>query len=111
MAGAAGVLAAAPVVYAAFQHPQPMPSANAPTNPNFPPGLNGPQASKPDAQPISPVNQAQITAMAQQLFQLASELKNEVEHTNLAVVMPTSIIKRAQAIEKLAKQIRDHAKG
>jgi hypothetical protein len=111
MAGAAGVFAAVPVVSAAFQHPQPMPSANAPTNPNFPGGLNGPQASKSAAQPISPVNQAQITAMAQQLFQLASDLKNEVEHTNLAVVMPTTVIKRAQDIEKLAKQIRDRARG
>jgi hypothetical protein len=111
MAGAVGVLAVAPVVYAAFQHPQPMPSANAPTNPNFPGGLNGPQPSKPDAQPISPVNQAQLTALVQQLFQLASELKDEVEHTNLAVVMPTSVIKRAQEIEKLTKQIRDRAKG
>lgn len=110
MAGAAGVLAAAPVVYA-FQHPQPMPSANAPTNPNFPGGLNGPQSSKSAGQPVSPVNQAQITAMVQQLFQLASDLKTEVEHTNLATVMPTTVIKRAQEIEKLAKQIKDRAKG
>lgn len=110
MAGGAGVLAAAPVV-GAFQHPQPMPSANAPTNPNFPGGLNGPQSSKSDAQPASTVNQAQITAMVQQLFQLASDLKTEVEHTNLATVMPTSVIKRAQEIEKLAKQIRNQAKG
>jgi hypothetical protein len=110
MAGAASVLAAAPVVYA-FQHPQPMPSANAPTNPNFPGGLNGQQGSKPEAQPTSHVDQAQMTAMVQELFQLASDLKNEVEHTNLAVVMPTTVIKRAQEIEKLAKQIRDRAKG
>jgi hypothetical protein len=109
--GTAGTLATAPWMYAAFQHPQPMPSPNAPTNQNIPGGLNGPQATKPDQPAPNPVNQERIAAMVQQLFKLASELKEEVENTNLAAVFPVTFVKKAQTIEKLAKQIKDRAKG
>jgi hypothetical protein len=109
--GTAGTLATAPWMYAAFQHPQPMPSPNAPSNQNFPGGLNGPQATKSgDAQP-NPLNQEQIAAMVQELYKLASELKDQVEHTNLTAVFPVTFVKKAQQIEKLAKQIKDRAKG
>lgn len=49
--------------------------------------------------------------MVQQLYKLASELKNEVETTNLAAVFPVTFVKKAQEIEKLAKQIKDKTKG
>jgi hypothetical protein len=108
--GTAGTLVAAPWIYA-FQHPTPMPSPNAPTNPNAPGGLNGPQATN-GSQPVpNTMNQEQIAAMVQQLYKLASELKDDVEHTNLAAVFPVTFVKKAQAIEKLAKQIKDRAKG
>jgi hypothetical protein len=109
--GAAGTFATAPWMYAAFQHPQPMPSPNAPTNQNIPGGLNGPQATKPDQPAPNPMNQEQIAAMVQQLYKLASELKEEIENTNLAAVFPVTFVKKAQTIEKLAKQIKDRAKG
>ena len=109
--GTAGTLATAPWLYAAFQHPQPMPSPNAPNNQNFPGGLNGPPVSNSDKSAPIPLNREQIAAMVQQLYKLASELKEEVEHTNLAAVFPVTFVKKAQDIEKLAKQIKDRAKG
>ena len=109
--GTAGTLATGPWMYAALQKtPQPIPSPNAP-NPNFPAGINGPPVMKPDAPGPPPLNQEQIAAMVQQLYKLASELKDEVEHTNLTAVFPVSFLKKAQQIEKLAKQIKDRAKG
>jgi hypothetical protein len=109
--GTAGTLATAPWMYAAFQHPQPMPSPNAPNNQNFPGGLNGPQVTNSDKPAPNTMNREQIAAMVQQLYKLASELKEEVEHTNLAAVFPVTFVKKAQEIEKLAKQIKDRAKG
>jgi hypothetical protein len=109
--GTAGTLATAPLMYAAFQHPQPMPSPNAPNNQNFPGGLNGPPVSNSDKSAPIPLNREQIAAMVQQLYKLASDLKEEVEHTNLAAVFPVTFVKKAQDIEKLAKQIKDRAKG
>jgi hypothetical protein len=108
--GTAGTLVAAPWAYA-LQHPAPMPSPNAPTNPNAPGGLNGPQATNGSPPGPNPVNQEQIATMVQQLYKLASELKDDVEHTNLTAVFPVTFVKKAQAIEKLAKQIKDRAKG
>jgi hypothetical protein len=107
----AGTVATAPWAFAAPQTPQPMPSPNAPTNQNFPGGLNGPAVSNSDKQAPTPMNREQIAAMVQQLYKLASELKDEVEHTNLAAVFPVTFVKKAQQIEKLAKQIKDRTKG
>jgi hypothetical protein len=109
--GTAGTLATARWMYAAFQHPQPMPSPNAPTNQNAPGGLNGPKVTNSDTPAPNPMNGEQIAAMVQQLYKLASELKEEVEHTNLAAVFPVTFVKKAQQIEKLAKQIKDRTKG
>jgi hypothetical protein len=109
--GTAGTLATAPWMIGALQHPQPMPSPNAPTNQNIPGGMNGPQVSNSDKSAPNPLNREQIAAMVQQLYKLASELKNEVETTNLAAVFPVTFVKKAQEIEKLAKQIKDKTKG
>lgn len=108
--GTAGTLATGPWMYAALQTPQPMPSPNAP-NPNFPAGMSGLPVMKPDTPGPAPLNQGQIIALVQQLYKLASELKDEAEHTNLTAVFPVSFVKRAQQIEKLAKQIKDRTKA
>jgi len=111
VAGTAGAVATAPWMLAAPQTPQPMSSPNAPTNQNFPGGLNGPPVSNTDKPASNPMNREQIAAMVQQLYKLASELKDEAEHTNLAAVFPVTFVKKAQQIEKLAKQIKDRTKG
>jgi hypothetical protein len=111
VAGTAGAMATAPWMLAAPQTPQPMPSPNAPANQNFPGGLNGPPVSNTDKRATNPMNREQIAAMVQELYKLASELKDEAEHTNLAAVFPVTFVKKAQQIEKLAKQIKDRTKG
>lgn len=110
--GTAAAVATTPWILAAPQTPQPMSSPNAPTNQNFPGGLNGPKpVSNTDNPKPNPMNQEQIAALVQQVYKLASELKDEVEHTNLTAVFPISFVKKAQQIEKLAKQIKDRTKG
>jgi len=88
-----------------------MASPNAPTNQNVPAGMNGPDLIKPDKAAPNPVIQEQIATSVQQLYKLAGELKEEVEHTNLNTTFSLAFVKKAQQIEKLAKQIKDRAKG
>jgi hypothetical protein len=47
----------------------------------------------------------------EKLFDLATELKNEVEKTDATAVLSMAMVKKTEEIEKLAKQIRDSAKG
>ncbi len=42
---------------------------------------------------------------------LASELKTEVEKTDSTTILSLAMLKKADEIEKLAKQIKDQAKG
>ena len=109
MTGAAGLLLAGAWVEA--QVPQPMASPHAPTNPNAPAGLDTSEIVKPEKAPPNTLNQEQIYASVQQLFKLASDLKAEVENTNLKMTLPLDFVKKAQQIEKLAKQIKERAKG
>jgi len=55
--------------------------------------------------------QKDIKKDVEKLFDLASELKTEVEKTDATAVLSMAMVKKAEEIEKLAKQIRDHAKG
>jgi len=113
--GAAGILAVRPLL-AAWQAPgvrpapQPRPSPNAP-NPNFPPGLNGPQATGPDKKAIDRQNQQEIRADVSKLYEMVSELKDQIDKTDSTSTLSVSVVKKAQQIEKLAKQIKDLAKG
>jgi hypothetical protein len=90
--------------------PQPRPSPNAP-NPNFPPGFDGPQATGPDKKAIDRQNQKEIRADVTKLYELVSELKDQIDKTDSASTLSVSVVKKAQQIEKLAKQIKDLAKG
>src|SRR5438045_2208974 len=47
----------------------------------------------------------------EKLFQLASELKVEVEKTDSVQVLSVPLLKKAEEIEKLAKSIRSRAIG
>jgi hypothetical protein len=113
--GAAGILASEPLI-AAFQAtgvrpaPQPRPSPNAP-NPNFPPGFEGPQATGVDKKAIDRQNQKEIRADVTRLYEMVSELKDQIDKTDSSSTLSVSVVKKAQQIEKLAKQIKDLAKG
>ena len=47
----------------------------------------------------------------EKLYDLAAQLKVEVEKTDSTTVLSLAMLKKAEEIEKLAKQIKDHAKG
>ena len=110
-ASAAGVFAAHPFLLLGQRSPQPIPSPHAP-NPNYPPGLDGPDI-KPgtDNKSADPQIQREIRGNVLKLYELASELKQEVEKTDASSTLSLSVVKTAQQIEKLAKQIKNLSRG
>lgn len=55
--------------------------------------------------------QKSIKKDVDKLFSLATELKTEVEKTDSASVLSLAMLKKAEEIEKLARQIKDRARG
>lgn len=89
----------------------PLPSPNAP-NEHAPAGLDRPPiGSSEDKRGLDPQLEHQIKSDVEQLFVLASDLKKQVESTDLNSVLSLGIVAKAKQIEKLAKHIREHAKG
>ena len=56
-------------------------------------------------------NEKDIKKKVGRLFQLATELKDEVDKTDSAKVLSLGMVKKAEEIEKLAKDIKSRAKG
>jgi hypothetical protein len=56
-------------------------------------------------------NEKDIKKKVEKLFQLATELKDEVDKTDSAKVLSVAMLKKAEEIEKLAKDIKSRAKG
>ncbi|HXL21602.1 MAG TPA: hypothetical protein VOA78_03980 [Candidatus Dormibacteraeota bacterium] len=56
-------------------------------------------------------NEKDIKKSIEKLFQLASELKAEVEKTDSSQVLSIGLVRKAEEIEKLAKEIKTRAKG
>jgi hypothetical protein len=113
VAGAAGIFTARALVWAQPMQrtPQPLPSPHAP-DPNFPPGLDGPDINRePEKKVIDPQKQRDIRMDIDKLYGLASDLKNQVDKTDLNSMLSIGIVKKAQEIEKLAKQIKQLSKG
>ena len=90
--------------------PQPLPSPNAP-NPSYPQGMNGPGPSSPDQKTIDRQNQEQMRADIDKMFAIVSEMKQELGVTNTNAVLSVNFVKKAHEIEKLAKQVKELAKG
>lgn len=112
MAGiAAGIIARPSKIDA--QHPQPLPSPNAPQNQNAPAGLDraGVDAGQQQKTAVSPLTWSQIKADVDQLYQMTSDFRDQVVHTNLSSTLPLPLIKEAKQIEKLAKKIQERLKG
>jgi hypothetical protein len=64
-----------------------------------------------DSKAVLESNQKDIKKNIERLYQLASELKAEVEKTDSVQVLSVVMIKKAEEIEKLAKGIRSRAIG
>ena len=109
----AGICIATPMAIEAWQRatPQPRPSPNAPSDLNALDRLSGPPATVDNGkQSVDQQNQLEIRLQVQRLYAMATQLKDEVDKTNSNTVLNLAVLKRAQEIEKLAKQIRDRAK-
>jgi hypothetical protein len=89
--------------------PQPRPSPNAP-NPNYPPGLNGPAVKGPDPKSVDKENLAELQNDVEKLYALVFVLREQMKMTDSTSTMSVTLVKQAQQIEKLAKEIKDRAK-
>jgi len=70
-----------------------------------------PNPPKPDPKLILAENQKEIKKSVEKLYDLASELKAEVEKTDSVRVLSVAMLRKTDEIEKLAKEIRSRAKG
>ncbi len=70
-----------------------------------------PEEPKIDSKALLEANQKDIRKNIERLYQLASELKTEVEKTDSVQVLSVVMLKKAEEIEKLAKGIRSRAIG
>jgi len=64
-----------------------------------------------DPKLILEANQKEIKKNVERLYDLASELKAEVEKTDAVHVLSVAMLRKTDEIEKLAKEIRSRAKG
>jgi hypothetical protein len=109
----AGAFATGPILLSGqtpHPTPQPLPSPNAP-NPNYPQGLHGPGPTPPDAKAINKQNQALMKEDIEKMYSVVSELRQDIQTTDTTSVFSVSFVKRAKEIEKLAKHVRDLARG
>jgi hypothetical protein len=113
--GAAAPLAIFARKMAAQGRPAPVPPPQSPGGPpqsssqegNPPDSLNGKSAAK----AVLEANDKDIKKNVEKLFALASELKAEVDKTDSVQVLSLGMVKKAEEIEKLAKEIKTRAKG
>jgi hypothetical protein len=72
------------------------------------PGLGIPKSQQ---RVILSEDQKQIRRDVERLFKLASELRDEVQHTDFTKVLSLRLVDKAGEIERLAKKIKDLARG
>jgi hypothetical protein len=99
------LLAAA--VRAMPQNPPARPNSNDPGSKEE----DGPRPPLPSSKVILEANDKDIKKNVEKLFQLATELKNEVEKTDSVTVLSLAMVRKAEEIERLAKEIKSRAKG
>jgi|SRR4029077_16863217 len=100
----AGILALMPGAQVRGQRPQNPPQQQKERD-------DDPNAPKLDPKPILEANQKEIKKNVERLYDLASELKAEVEKTDSVQVLSLAMLRKTDEIEKLAKEIRSRAKG
>jgi hypothetical protein len=107
------VVSACPAL-AALQSQNPAAPAP-PRNPANPgqtqtPDTDVPGLPSPDKK-ILETNDKDMKKKVEQLFELAKELKEQVENTDSTKVLSLNVLKKAEEIEKLAHDIRNRSKG
>lgn len=76
-----------------------------------PPPLALPEPPKRDPKKMLQEDQMNIKKNVARLYELATQLKEEVEKTDGTAILSLSLLKKTEEIEKLARQIRNRAKG
>lgn len=83
-----------------------------------PPQIPGPKTrdedvipSKPSTKGILDDNEKEIKKKIERLLELATDLKEQVEKTDSSKVLSLTLVKKAEEIEKLARDIKTKAKG
>lgn len=56
-------------------------------------------------------NEKEIKKKVERLYELATELKAEVDKTDSSKVLSMTLLKKTEEIEKLARDIRNRSKG
>ena len=110
--GALGVLAAKPLFSGEMAQSRSVPKAQPYPNgrdPNEVPGNDEPSRLDPKA--IEQANQKRLREDINKLYEMVAELKEEVEKTDAHSTFSVSVVKKAQQIEKLAKQIKGLARS
>ncbi len=105
-----GVLAAAPLL-CGLQLPRPSREPRTYPNGRNPGSPGSEEPSTLERKATERENQKLIRDDVAKLYAMAAELKSEVEKTDANVTLSLSLVKKAQEIEKLAKQIKNLAKG
>ena len=110
MAAAAGSLASPAALLPQRPINPPPPPAPGETQPPF---GQGPDNHTLDASKRALLlkNEREFRAGVERLYQLSSELRNEVEKTLTSDVLSVRAYKKTEAIERLAKELKNKAKG
>jgi hypothetical protein len=91
---------------------QAKPSGRArPSDPAAEPESADPMPAKSPTKALLEANEKDIKKNIEKLYQLATDLKEEVEKTDSAQVLSLAMVKKAEEIEKLAHEIKSRAKG
>lgn len=89
------------------------------------PDLRPPQEPRPGQEPAAPEgpalpnpekkiledNDKDMKKKVERLYELASQLKEQVDKTDSSKVMSLNLMKKAEEIEKLAREIKNRSKG
>ncbi|MGB2664321.1 MAG: hypothetical protein WAK48_09975 [Candidatus Acidiferrum sp.] len=96
----------------ATQSPVIRPPQQPPQNPSSSPSPDNDAPTAPDLdKKILENNEKDMKKKVEQLYQLAKELKDEVEKTDSTKVLSLNLVKKTEEIEKLAHDIRNRSKG
>jgi peptidoglycan hydrolase CwlO-like protein len=88
----------------------PFPKAPSPMHPGEDERIANPNAKSPTKIRLEE-NQKDIKKDIEKLFDLASQLKQQIEKTDATAVLSLAMVKKAEEIERLARQIKERAKG
>jgi len=111
MAGAVGFLAAEEGRLFAQYPPTPPPPPQPAETPNPAEIHSNPRATAAERRARMQQDEKEFREGVERLYQLTGELREEVQKTTTTEVLSVHMVKKAEEIEKLAKILKNKAKG